>query len=149
MKPSIEHIRELNPIEKIAGEYTKLKAMGEVLRGKCPLPAHQETEPSFTVYPDSQSFYCFGCRRGGDVFNLVMYREGFDFLEAVRFLAAKANIPDEELSEELIALVKESRAIEDALTLAVEYYRQLLIAEETSAVVEVGEELHTEGTVQL
>ncbi len=64
MRSSIEHIRELNPIEKIAGEYTDLKTMGKVLRAKCPLPAHQETEPSFTVYPDSQSFYCFGCRRG-------------------------------------------------------------------------------------
>jgi len=125
----VEQTRELSPIEETAGEYTDLRPSGTTLRGICPLPSHTETAPSFTVYPESQSFYCYGCHRGGDVFNLVMSRESLNFLEAVRFLASRANIAVEQLSEVQVANIKHSRAIGDTLTLATEYYHQLLTAD--------------------
>src|SRR5579859_8046275 len=66
-------------------ELNALKRVGAHLVGLCPL--HHETRPSFTVYPQSGTFYCFGCRQGGDVIDLVRRLEGIGFVAAVERLA--------------------------------------------------------------
>lgn len=76
-------------VEVIEG-YLPLRQIGRYYRALCPF--HTEKTPSFTVNPERQIFYCFGCREGGDVFRFLMRREGFTFPEAVRYLAHRAGI---------------------------------------------------------
>ncbi len=77
-------------IEQIISMYVPLKRRGKNLVGLCPF--HNEKTPSFTVYPDSQSFYCFGCGAGGEVISFIRKAENLDFSEAVRFLCDRAGM---------------------------------------------------------
>lgn len=77
-------------IVRVVGEYVRLKKTGKDFSGLCPF--HQEKTPSFTVSPIKQIFYCFGCGKGGDVFNFVMDVEKSAFPEAVRTVAEKCGI---------------------------------------------------------
>ncbi len=77
-------------IEQIVGAYVQLKRRGRNLTGLCPF--HSEKTPSFTVYPESQSFYCFGCGAGGDAITFVRRAENLDYLEAVKFLADRVGL---------------------------------------------------------
>lgn len=88
-----EFLRELedrSPIEEIAARYVNLKRRGKNLIGLCPF--HSEKTPSFNIYPGNNSYYCFGCGKGGGVINFVMDIERLDFLEAVKWLAQRAGI---------------------------------------------------------
>ena len=77
-------------IEQTISMYVPLKRRGKNLVGLCPF--HNEKTPSFTVYPDSQSFYCFGCGAGGEVISFIRRAENLDFYEAVKYLADKAGL---------------------------------------------------------
>ncbi len=77
-------------IEQTISMYVPLKRRGKNLVGLCPF--HNEKTPSFTVYPDSQSFYCFGCGAGGEVIGFIRRAENLDFYEAVKYLADKAGL---------------------------------------------------------
>ena len=77
-------------IEQTISMYVPLKRRGKNLVGLCPF--HNEKTPSFTVYPDSQSFYCFGCGAGGEVIGFIRRAENLDFYEAVKHLADKAGL---------------------------------------------------------
>lgn len=93
-----EFLRELNDrnrIEDIAASYVNLRRRGKNLVGLCPF--HNEKTPSFCVYPENNSFFCFGCNKGGDVITFIMGVENLDFTEAVRFLAQRAglSLPEE------------------------------------------------------
>lgn len=77
-------------IEQTISMYVPLKRRGKNLVGLCPF--HNEKTPSFTVYPDSQSFYCFGCGAGGEVIGFIRRAENLDYYEAVRYLADKAGL---------------------------------------------------------
>ncbi len=93
-----EFLRELEDrsrIEEIAESYVRLRRAGKNLVGLCPF--HSEKTPSFNVYPGNNSFYCFGCGKGGGVINFVMDIERLDFLEAVKWLAQRAgmSMPEE------------------------------------------------------
>ncbi|HKV23421.1 MAG TPA: DNA primase [Candidatus Acidoferrum sp.] len=77
-------------IVRVVGEYVRLKKSGKDFAGLCPF--HQEKTPSFTVSPIKQIFYCFGCGKGGDVFNFVMEMERCEFPEAMRIIAEKCGI---------------------------------------------------------
>lgn len=95
---SPEFLRELearSPIEDIAAGYVQLKRRGKNLVGLCPF--HNEKTPSFNLYPDNNSYYCFGCSNGGGVIQFVMNIERLDFPEAVRWLAQRAGmaLPEE------------------------------------------------------
>jgi len=92
-KNFIERVRAANPIEKIIGEHISLKKAGKNLKGLCPF--HNEKTPSFSVSPDKGFFHCFGCGKGGSVFNFLMEFEGISFQEAVEELAHKAGLPIE------------------------------------------------------
>ncbi|MCF8010440.1 MAG: DNA primase [Clostridiales bacterium] len=86
----IENIRANIDIVEVISEYIPLKRKGKNYTGCCPF--HQENDPSFTVSPDKQIFYCFGCAVGGNVFKFLMLYEGFTFRETIEFLAKKIGI---------------------------------------------------------
>lgn len=86
----IDQILKTSNIVEVIEGYLPLKQTGKYYRTLCPF--HSEKTPSFTVNPDRQIFYCFGCGEGGDVFRFLMRREGFTFPEAVRHLAQRAGI---------------------------------------------------------
>lgn len=73
------------PIEKIVSQHTELKRNGKHLSGLCPF--HEEKRPSFFIYPDSNSFYCFSCQKGGNIINFVQELYNFSFREAVVLLS--------------------------------------------------------------
>jgi DNA primase len=82
----LDALKHAHPIERVAEAYDlTLTRLGTYLVGLCPL--HRVTRPSFTVYPQSGTFYCFGCRQGGDVIELVRRLEGIGFVAAVERLA--------------------------------------------------------------
>ena len=91
----LSELRYRNPIEDIVGGYVNLKHAGSTLKGLCPF--HNEKTPSFTVYPASNSYYCFGCGSGGDVITFVRNAENLDYIEAVKYLSDRAglNMPDD------------------------------------------------------
>ena len=86
----IEEIRQRNDIVELIGSYVNLKRAGSNFSGLCPY--HSERSPSFTVFPATQSFYCFGCGAGGDAITFAMKSENLDYPSAVEFLAKRAGI---------------------------------------------------------
>ena len=86
----IDEIKSSNDIVDIVSEYVKLKRAGKYYKGLCPF--HKEKTPSFSVSPDKQIFYCFGCGMGGDAIRFISKIENIDFGESVEVLADRANI---------------------------------------------------------
>ena len=86
----VEEIRHRTDIVELIGSYVTLKRAGSNFGGLCPF--HSEKTPSFTVFPDSESFDCFGCGAGGDAITFVMKNENLDYPSAVEVLAARAGI---------------------------------------------------------
>ena len=89
-----EYIQEVvrrNDIEEVIGQYVQLRRRGRTLSGLCPF--HNEKTPSFVVYPDTQSFYCFGCGAAGDVINFVRKYNNLGYVESIKQLAARAGMP--------------------------------------------------------
>ena len=91
---TINEIKYRNDIESVISPYVSLTRKGKNLVGLCPF--HNEKTPSFTVFPESGSFYCFGCQVGGDIFTFTKLIENLDYLDAVRFLADRSGIVVEE-----------------------------------------------------
>jgi DNA primase len=86
-----DQVKNATDIVDIIGAYVELKPSGHGrLKALCPF--HQEKTPSFTVNSDSQSFFCFGCEKGGDVFTFIQEEVGLSFPEALQLLADKASI---------------------------------------------------------
>lgn len=99
MAISQQYIEELvarNDIVDFVGGYVQLRRRGRTCTGLCPF--HNEKTPSFHVYPDNQSFYCFGCGAGGDIITFAKKINNLDYVEAVKLLAARAGmtLPEEE-----------------------------------------------------
>ncbi len=86
----INEIKMRNDIETVMAPYVNLKRRGKNLVGLCPF--HNEKTPSFTVYPENGSFYCFGCGVGGDVFSFVRQIENLDYIDAVKLLAERSGV---------------------------------------------------------
>lgn len=86
----IDQIKSALDIVDIIGEAVVLKQKGRNFVGLCPF--HSEKTPSFTVNPEKQIFYCFGCGEGGDVISFLMKHDHLDFPEAIKILAQKAGI---------------------------------------------------------
>ncbi len=87
----VEKLRSQSDIVSIISEYVPLKKKGRNFWGCCPF--HQEKTPSFSVAPEKNFFYCYGCQAGGDVFRFLMRIENLGFIESVKLLAQKLNVP--------------------------------------------------------
>lgn len=93
MRISDDFLNELHmrcDIEDVVSGYVQLKKRGKNFVGLCPF--HNEKTPSFTVYPENGSFYCFGCGAGGEVVSFIRRAENLDFIEAVRFLCDRVGM---------------------------------------------------------
>ena len=88
----IEELTRRTDIVELVGSYVQLKRKGRLYGGLCPF--HSEKSPSFYVYPDTQSFYCFGCGAGGDAITFAKKINSIDYQEAVKMLAARAGMPE-------------------------------------------------------
>ncbi len=87
----VRQIKERLDIVELVGDYVTLRKVGRQFQGLCPF--HKEKTPSFYVSAERQSYHCFGCGAGGDVFSFFMAQEGVDFAEARRMLAQRAGVP--------------------------------------------------------
>ena len=105
----LRSIKERCPIEETISRYVTLKPNGSRYVGLCPF--HSEKTPSFTVFSDTQSFYCFGCGAGGDVITFVMREESLEYPEAVKLLADRAGVRLEQNEEEEKAMRLRSRVL--------------------------------------
>ncbi|MBP1542988.1 MAG: DNA primase [Oscillospiraceae bacterium] len=86
----LRELRDNNDIVSVMQGYVELKRAGSTYSCRCPF--HSERTPSFHVYPDTQSYYCFGCGAGGDVITFIKSIENLDYMESVRFLAQRAGM---------------------------------------------------------
>ncbi len=124
----IEEIRRRADIASVIGEYVILKKAGKNFLGLCPF--HHEKTPSFTVSPDKQMFYCFGCSEGGNVFSFLMKLNNLTFPEAVRQLAGKVGvvIPDKTMSREEKERYTLAEKIRRVNELAADFYAKELLS---------------------
>ncbi|MCC8111415.1 MAG: CHC2 zinc finger domain-containing protein, partial [Ruminococcus sp.] len=106
----LELLRNTCTMESVASDYVSLKRSGRNYVCNCPF--HSEKSPSCTIFPDTQSFYCFGCGVGGDVIMWIRHIETMEFPEAVRFLAEKAGleIPTDREAQQQVAYRKQLMA---------------------------------------
>lgn len=93
-----QEIRNANDIVDVVSQYVILKRSGKNFMGLCPF--HKEKSPSFSVSPDRQYYHCFGCHKGGDVFNFIMEMERLNFREALEFLAERGHVKLPEVNNE-------------------------------------------------
>ncbi len=102
----LDELRSKNDIETVVAPYVQLRRSGRLLSGLCPF--HGEKTPSFYVYPETQSYYCFGCGAGGDVITFIRTAENLSYPDAVRFLANRAGMrmPDEVIDDGIERLKK-------------------------------------------
>lgn len=97
----ISEIKYRNDLGELASSYMQLKRRGRNLVGLCPF--HGEKTPSFNIYTENGSFYCFGCGKGGDIITFVMNIENLDYMEAVKFLAERAgmSLPEDDYDDSM------------------------------------------------
>lgn len=121
----VDEIKERANLADIAGRYTQLDRAGSNgrLRGLCPL--HQEKSPSFFVFSDSQRWHCFGCNRGGDVFDLLEAREGHDFRTALQEMARQTGIDLPDMTDTQRERQRLDREREAVLAAAVTHWHSL------------------------
>jgi DNA primase len=94
----IDDLRRQADIVRVVQDYVSLKKKGANWMACCPF--HQEKTPSFSVNPSKDIFYCFGCQKGGSVFNFVMEIERVSFPEAIKIVAEKVNMPLPEMQDD-------------------------------------------------
>lgn len=125
----LEEIKLRNSIDEVIGRTVTLKRAGSNLVGRCPF--HSERTPSFTVFPATSSYYCFGCGAGGDVVTFVMQTENLEYREAIEFLAKRAGIKVEETYENKSnePTVRRERMLEINREAARFFYKSLLSSE--------------------
>jgi len=121
----IDEVKQRIDIVEVVSQYAPLTKAGRTFRALCPF--HSEKHPSFFVYPEQQSWHCFGaCNTGGDVFSFIMKKENLDFGEALRLLAQRAGVTLSPRSEQDAGKDKRERLcqINEA---AAQYFHNLLI----------------------
>ncbi len=121
----VEEVRASADIVNVIGEYVVLKKKGKNLWGLCPF--HNEDTPSFSVSPEKQLYYCFGCGSGGNVFTFLMRLRGLTFPEAVQVMADRVGIKLPENPGPVSAGVDENKPFYDLnLLVANAYHNNLL-----------------------
>jgi len=129
----IQELQDKIDIDQVISSHVNLKRRGKTLVGLCPF--HNEKTPSFTVYPDTRSFYCFGCGAGGDVISFVRRIENLDYIEAVKSVAQMAGVSmpedgyDDTLSKQRMRLLAANRE-------AARYFNACLMEEKNRPALE-------------
>ena len=119
----IQELKTRNDITEVVSPYVNLKRRGRNMVGLCPF--HGEKTPSFNIYTENGSFYCFGCGVGGDVISFIMKIENLDYVDAVKFLAQRAgmDMPEDSYDDSMSKLRKR---IFEANRESARYYYQTL-----------------------
>lgn len=127
-----DEIKNHVDIVEIIGEHVELRRSGKNYIGFCPFHPNTRT-PAFVVFPDTQTWRCFGaCDTGGDVFTFLMKKEGWDFRQALQYLAERAGIPLKEYGPRAAGQTTLWRQLlEEAVTL----YRHFLLSSQGKAVL--------------
>src|SRR5687768_10629948 len=97
-RKSIDEVQERARIEEVVQDFVNLKRRGSNLIGLCPF--HHEKSPSFSVSPTRNIYKCFGCGKVGNSVTFIMEHEGYDFPEAIRYLAGKYGVQLEETQQD-------------------------------------------------
>jgi len=118
-------VKDKIDIVEVVSDYVQLKKSGKNYKGLCPF--HQEKTPSFTVNPDNQFYYCFGCGKGGDIFNFMMEIENITFYESLKILAKRAHIELPKKSDYSSDYKKKREKIFAINKLAAKFYNFLLL----------------------
>lgn len=115
-----------NDIETVVSQYVQLKRAGRHLKGLCPF--HNEKTPSFTVFPDTNSYFCFGCQNGGDVVSFIKNIENISYIEAIKLLAERSGIalPEDNFDS---GFSERKRRIYEANREAANYFYSMLFTE--------------------
>ena len=121
MSSTVEQIKARLTIVDVVGSYLTLERGGANYRARCPF--HTEKTPSFFVSPTRETYHCFGCNRGGDIFTFVEEIEGLDFLGALKVLALRAGVPLEPINRATANAKERLQAVMEA---AVSYYAKVL-----------------------
>ncbi len=128
----VDDILARTDIETLIGGYVSLKRAGSNLKGLCPF--HSEKSPSFTVFPQNNSFYCFGCGIGGDSITFVKQMEHLDYPDALEFLAKRAGITIVLDEKDTPAFKKVDKARFYAMNIeAAKYFHRALLADNPPA----------------
>jgi DNA primase len=131
-----DEIKDRIDIVDLVSESVEMRRAGRNFTGFCPFH-HNVNTPSFVVFPDTQTWKCFGeCDEGGDVFNFVMKKEGWDFAEALRNLADRAGIVLKPLTPEAMEEQEEGERLRSLLEEAVIFYRHNLINTEAGKIAQ-------------
>ncbi len=122
----LEELRSRVDIESVISPYVNLRRRGKNLVGLCPF--HNEKTPSFTVYPETESFYCFGCGAGGDIVSFMRRIENLDYLEAVKMLAERAgmSLPEDGFDD---SMAKQRQKVLEANRAAAKFFHAQLFSE--------------------
>jgi len=123
---AVDEIKARLDIVDIVSETVNLRHTGKNYTGFCPFHTNTKT-PAFVVFPDTQTWRCFGqCNEGGDLFNYVMKREGWDFPEALRNLADRAGVTLQEFTPEAQEQVEENEHLREILSMAATFFHHQL-----------------------
>ncbi|MBC7315212.1 MAG: DNA primase [Chloroflexi bacterium] len=122
----VDEIKQRLDIVEVVGGYVPLQKAGRNYKGLCPF--HSEKTPSFIVFPDTQTWHCFGaCGTGGDLFTFIMRRENLSFAEALRLLADRAGVRLEPLTPQQEEARQELDRLRAVNAAAAAYYHHILM----------------------
>jgi DNA primase len=122
----VDDVKDKLDLADFVRRRVQLQKSGKNLKGLCPF--HTEKTPSFFVFPDSDRWHCFGCGKGGDIYNFVMEMEGVDFHTALEELAGQAGVVLRPLSPAQKQQETEAERLRGVIKEAVRYYHALLIS---------------------
>ena len=121
----ITEVKQRLDIVELVSEYVTLQKAGRNFKALCPF--HSEKHPSFFIFPERQSWHCFGaCGTGGDIFSFIMKKEGLDFGQALRFLAQRGGITLSPLEAPSKAEDEKNERLLQINEATTEYYHHLL-----------------------
>ncbi len=121
----VEEIKLRLDITEYIGRHVNLKKSGRNFKGLCPF--HQEKTPSFYVFPESQTWHCFGCDRGGDIYSFLMEFNGLNFRAALEELARAAGVELKPRTPEELEAESEADRLRRVMEMAADYYHTLLL----------------------
>lgn len=121
----LQELKYKTDIEDVISTYVSLKRRGSTSIGLCPF--HNEKTPSFTVYNDTQSFYCFGCGAGGDAVTFIKKIENLDYMDALKLLAQRAGINMPDMNNYDDSLSKRRRRILEINRETAKFYHSYLV----------------------